>query len=75
MKLDEPSSDLLAFNTLFGRYNLIPFGMHCASEVFSKQISQLIHGLEGVVHIQDDTIVWAKDKDQHASRHNSVLDV
>ena len=64
MKLDEPSSDLLAFNTPFGRYEFkrLPFGVHCASEVFSNQISNLIDGLEGVAHIQNDIIVWPKMK-------------
>ena len=66
MKLDEPSSDLLPFNTPFGRYKFkrLPFGVHCASEVFSKRISKLIdgYGLEGVAHIQDDIIVWAEDE-------------
>ena len=76
MKVDKPSSDLLAFNTPFGRYKFkrLPFGVHCASEVFSKRISEVFDGLEGAAHIQDDLIVWAEDEDQHASRLNSVLD-
>ena len=53
VKIDETSSDLLAFNTPFGRFKFkrLPFGVHCASEVFSKRISEILDGLEGVAHI------------------------
>ena len=76
MKLDEPSSDLLAFNTPFGRYKFkrLPFGVHCASEIFSKRISELLNGLEGVAHIQDDIIIWGNGKEQHDNRLRLVLD-
>ena len=38
IKLDEDSANLLAFNIPFGRYRFMrmPFGIHLASEVFSK---------------------------------------
>ena len=38
MKLDEPSSDLLAFNTPFGQYKFkrLPFGIRCTSEIFKQ---------------------------------------
>ncbi len=60
MKIDETSSNLLAYNTPFGRFKFkrLPFGVHCASEVFSNRISEILDGLEGVAHIQDDIIVW-----------------
>ena len=70
MKLDEPSSDLPAFNTPFERYKFkrLPFGVHCASEIFSKLISELLCGLEGVAHIQDDIIIWGNGQEQHDNR-------
>ena len=76
MKLDEPSSDLLAFNTPFGRYKFkrLPFGVHCVSEIFSKRISEPLNGLEGVAHIQDDIIIWGDGKEQHDNRLRLVLD-
>ena len=66
-KLDENFANLLAFNTSFGRYRFMrmPFGIHSASEVFSKRISEIIEGLDGVAHIQDDIIIWAPDKKTH----------
>ena len=59
IKLDEDSANLLAFNTPFGRYRFMrmAFGIHSASEVFSKRISEIIEGLDGVAHIQDDIII------------------
>ena len=76
MKLDELSSDLLAFNTPFRRYKFkrLPFGVHCAIEVFSKRISELLNGLEGVAHIQDDIIIWGDGKEQHHNKLRLVLD-
>ena len=76
IKLDEDSANLLAFNTPFGRYRFMrmPFGIHSASEVFSKRISEIIEGLDGVAHIQDDIIIWAPDKKTHDERFRIVLD-
>ena len=76
MKLDERSFDLLAFNTPFGRYKFkrLPFCVHCVSEIFSKRISELLNGLEGAAHIQDDIIIWRDGKEQHDNRLKLVLD-
>ena len=76
IKLDEDSANLLAFNTPFGRYRFMrmPFGIHSASEVFSKRISEIIEGLDGVAHIQDDIIIWAPDKKTDDERFGIVLD-
>ena len=65
--LDKESPNLLAFNTPFGRYKFkrLPFGVHSASEVFDKCIAKIIDGLPGCAHIQDDILVWGKDKEDH----------
>ena len=76
VKIDETSSDLLAFNTPFGRFKFkrLPFGVHCASEVSSKRISEILDGLEGVAHIQDDIIVWGTDQENHDNNLSKVLE-
>ena len=76
VKLDNESSDLLAFNTFFGRYKFkrLPFGVHCASEVFSKRVSEIIDGLEGVAHIQDDIIIWGANREVHDNNLRKVLE-
>ena len=55
--VDLESSDLLTFNTPFGRYNFlrVPFGIKSASEVFQKAIAEIVEGLEGVQNMQDDS--------------------
>ena len=64
--LDEESVNLLAFNMPFCRYKYkrLPFGIHCASEVFEKRIA----------HIQNDILVWGKDKEDHDQNLLAVMD-
>ncbi len=40
----------------------------------NKPIIELLNGLEGVVHIQDDIIIWGDGKEQHDNRLRLVLD-
>ena len=56
MPVDEESSNLLAFNSPFGRFKFtrMPFGIHSASEVFQREVAQIIEGLEGTRNNQDD---------------------
>ena len=72
--LDKESSNLLAFNMPFGRYKFkrLPFGVHCASEVFDKRIVEII-GLPGCAHIQDHILVWGKDKEDHDQNLRAVM--
>ena len=74
--LDKESSNLLAFNTPFGRYKFkrLPFGVHCASEVFDKRIAKIIDGLLDCAHIQDDILVWDKDKEDYDQNLRAVMD-
>ena len=76
VKVDEASSDLLAFNTPFDRFKFkrLPFGVHCASEVHSKRISEILDGLDGVAHIQNDIIVWGTDQENHDDDLSKVLE-
>ena len=73
--LDKESLNLLAFNTPFGRYKFkrLPFGVHCASEVFDKRIVEIIDGFPGCAHIQDDILVWGKDKEDHDQNLRAVM--
>ena len=74
--LDKESSNLLAFSTPFGRYKFMRllFGVHCTSEVFDKRIVEIIDGLPGCAHIQDDILVWGKDKEDHDQNLRAVMD-
>ena len=75
LKLDEESSKLLAFHTLFGRYKFkrLPFGVNCASEIFQAEVTEILEGLEGCANAQDDIVVWGDTKDNHDRRLKNVL--
>ena len=76
IKVDDESSKLLAFNTLFTRYKFkrLPFVILSTSEVFQKKISQIIEGINGCANVQDDIIVWGKTKHEHDLRLAETLD-
>ena len=70
IKLDEASTQLLTFNTPFGRYQYLrmPFGINSAPEVFQKKMTQTFEDLSGVKTIADDILIWGKDEDEHNFR-------
>ncbi|KAK3736764.1 hypothetical protein QZH41_008004 [Actinostola sp. cb2023] len=58
-KLDEESSLLCTFNTPFGRYkfNRLPFGICCASDVAQKMVDEHFADIPGVLAVYDDIMV------------------
>ena len=75
VKLDEASSNMLAFSTPFGRYKFkrLPFGIHSASEVFQIKIAEIIEGIDLAENSQDDIIVWGRSKEEHDEVLKEVL--
>ena len=59
VKLDEESSHLTTFHTLFGCYRWcrMPFGISSAPEGFQHHMHELIEGLSGIEVAADDFIV------------------
>ena len=76
IKLDEPSSKLLTFQTPFGRFkfNHLAFGVKSASEVFQRKVGEIIEGLEGCKNNQDNIIIWGSSKVEHDKRLKAILD-
>ena len=74
--LDEESQLLTTFNTPFGRfcYQVTPFGIKSAQEVFQKRMSQNFGDLEGVETDIDDIIIHAETEIKHDHRLHAVLD-
>lgn len=74
--LDEETSKLCTFNTPYGRYRFLrlPFGVSSAPEVFQRCIAERLEGLEGVVNIVDDILVWGEDEEQHDRRLRALMD-
>lgn len=51
---------LTTFATPFGRYRWcrLPFGLSVSSEIFQKRVNQALAGLEGVLDIVDDILIY-----------------
>ena len=75
IQVDDESSELLVLNTPFCQFKFdqLHFGISCTSEAFSQRISQIIEGLNGVAHIQDDIIIWGHSKAEHDKNLEQVL--
>ena len=58
--LDEQSSLLTTFSTPHGRYRWLrlPFGLSVSPEIFQKRLNQAIEGLDGVLNIADDILIY-----------------
>ena len=58
------SKPLTTFITPFGRYyfNKLPFGISSAPEHFQKRMSRILEGLEGVLCLIDDVLIFGKDQ-------------
>ena len=57
MRLDEDSSLLTTFNTLWDRFTRLPFGLKVSSDVFQERLDAVLAQLERVVNIADDCLV------------------
>ena len=75
-KLDEESSNLTTFITPYGRFRWcrLPFGLNVSSEIFQRKLTESIAGLEGVVCVADDILIYGKDDAEHDSRLQALLE-
>ena len=75
--LDEESSYLTTFQTPWGRYRwlILPFGLAVSSEIFQKRLFVALEGLEGVVCVADDILVYGVggDEQQAIEDHDKKL--
>ena len=73
--LAKNSRHLTTFITPFGRYcfNKMPFGISSAPEHFQKRMSEILSGLDGVLCLMDDVLVFGKDKKEHDERLMAAL--
>ena len=65
---------LTTFITPFGRYcfNVLPFGITSAPELFQHRMSLLLQRLPGVVCMMDDVLIFGKDQGEHDARLETV---
>ena len=55
------------------RYKHLSFGINSASEIFQKEIQNLIHDIPGTKNISDDIIIFGVNKSLHDKALRSVL--
>ena len=76
--LDDKSRLLTTFATPFGRYRWkrLPFGPSTSSEIFQKRGSQALEGLEGILNITDDILIYgvSDTKDEARRDHDLKLE-
>ena len=73
--LSDESKLLTTFIAPFGRYcyNKLPFGITSAPEHFQQRMNSLLLGLQGVLCVMDDIIVFGKNQQEHNGRLHAVL--
>ena len=73
--LSETYRTLTTFITPFGRYhfNKLPFGISYAPELFQRRMNTILEGLEGMVCLMDNVLIFSSNKDEHDTRLMAVL--
>ena len=67
MVLHPDSREITTHHTPRGprRFTRMNYVTNSAAEIFQKEISEALDGLEGVLNISDDILVYGKDEEQH----------
>ena len=67
LELDKNSRSITTFSTHVGlfRYKRLNFGVCSASEVFQKEIRNIVSDLEGVTNIADDILIYGSTQEKH----------
>ena len=73
--LAKTSQLLTTFITPIGRFcfNKLPFGISCAPELFQKQMSAMLCGLQGVLCLMDNVLIYGQDQEEDDRRLEAVL--
>jgi len=73
--LSSQAKKLTTFLTPFGRFafNRLPFGLSSSPELYSKIVSRILDGLEGVICHMDDVCIWGKSSAEHDARVRAVM--
>jgi len=65
--LNDASSKLCTFNSIFGRYSYtrLPFGISSTPEVFQKRANEIFGNIPNVFVIFDDLLIVAESDEEH----------
>lgn len=74
LQLDEESSHLTTFSTMYGRFRFcrLPFGLSCAGDLFQRKIDEVLLGLKNLENIADDILVVGYKED--GSDHDEAVE-
>ena len=75
VELAPESSLLTTFITPFGRFrfNRLPFGITSAPEHFQRRMGDILSGLDGIVCLIDDVLVYGKTQEEHDEHLEAAL--
>ena len=75
LELDNESSLLTTMITPFGRYKWrrLPFGLSVSSEIFQRNLSQALEGVQSAICIADDIALMGKNDEHHDDQLNQLL--
>jgi len=64
------------FITPLGRFcfNRLPFGISSAPKLFQKHMTVTVEGLEGVICLMDDILVYGSSQQEHDKRLLATLE-
>ena len=73
--LDHASAKLCTFHTPFGRYRweVLPYGIKSAPELWQRTMHELVSGLRGVEVIADDFIIFGSSEEDHDANLRAFL--
>ena len=73
---DSVPSCMTTFITPFGRFyfHRLPFGFTSAPEVFQRRMSEILQGLDGVVCLIDDILVYGKNQEEHDTHLTAAME-
>ena len=76
IKMDSESKLLTTFVTPWGKFcfKRMPFGISSAPAFFQREMEKILQGLEGVVCMMDDVLVFGSTPAEHWSRLRKVLE-
>ena len=74
--LDEESSLLTYFNTLFGRYKYFrySFGLKVSHDIFQQKMDQVLEDCEGAIGISDDICVYGRTTAENDRKLRKIMD-
>ena len=72
VSLSESSKLLSTFHNPL--YNKLPFGISSAAEHFQRWMSSLLEGLQEVLCVMDNILIFRQSQEQHDNRFNAVVE-